>query len=122
MALGHDIGSHTCGHPILSQEQPAEQARQLIGSRRALAAHFDRPVDVLAFPNGRVQDYSAETLRLTGDAGYAYAVTTRTAIASPRTPPHEVPRVLVDAETDVREVVRKGLRVVKRLVPGRARI
>lgn len=119
--LGHDIGSHTCGHPILSREPAAAQAHELIESRRELAQHFGRPVEVLAFPNGRTQDYSAETLRLTGKAGYEFAVTTRTALAGPRTPVHEVPRVLVDAETDLREVLRKAARVVRRVLPRSSR-
>ncbi len=119
--LGHDIGSHTCAHPILSREPAAAQARELTDSRQVLARHFDRPVDVLAFPNGRTVDYSAETLRLTGEAGYAFALTTRTAVAGPWTPAHEVPRVLVDAETDLREVLRKAARVVRRVLPRRSR-
>ncbi len=119
--LGHEIGSHTCGHPILSRESACAQSHELTESRRQLAEHFDRPVDVLAFPNGRTQDYSAETLRLTGEAGYAFAVTTRTALAAPSTPAHEVPRVLVDAETDLREVFRKAARVVRRVLPRRSR-
>lgn len=119
--LGHDIGSHTCGHPILSRETAGAQAHELTDSRRQLARHFDRPVDVLAFPNGRTQDYSAETLRLTGDAGYEFALTTRTALAGASTPVHEVPRVLVDAETDLREVLRRAARVVRRVLPARPR-
>jgi peptidoglycan/xylan/chitin deacetylase (PgdA/CDA1 family) len=116
---GHDIGSHTCGHPILSRETAASQEHELVDSRTALAAHFQRTVDVLAYPNGRAQDYSETTLELTRKAGYAYAVTTRTALAGPGTPAGEVPRVLVDAETDLREVLRSGLRVAKRAVLSR---
>ena len=116
--LGHDIGSHTCSHPIMSREDAATQARELVDSRRDLEVHFQRPVDVLAFPNGRAEDYSAETLRLAREAGYAFAVTTRTAVARRDTAPGEVPRVLVDAETDLRAVVLKGLRVVKRALPA----
>jgi peptidoglycan/xylan/chitin deacetylase (PgdA/CDA1 family) len=114
---GHDIGSHTCGHPILSREDLAVQRRELAGSRQDLTAHFQRPVDVLAFPNGRSQDYTADTVRLAQEAGYAFTVTTRSALAVPGTPPGEVPRVLVDAETDLAEVLRKGARVVKRILP-----
>ena len=121
VGLGHDIGSHTRSHPIMSREDSATQAGQLVGSRHDLEDHFQRPVDVLAYPNGRVKDYSAETLRLTREAGYAFAVTTRTAVAGPATAPHEVPRVLVDAETDLREAIRKGIRVVERALPGRGR-
>jgi peptidoglycan/xylan/chitin deacetylase (PgdA/CDA1 family) len=118
---GHDIGSHTCGHPILSREPAGSQEHELVDSRSALADHFQRPVDVLAYPNGRAQDYSDTTLELTRRAGYAFAVTTRTALAGPRTAPAEMPRVLVDAETDLRSVVRSGLRVAKRLVVSRLR-
>jgi peptidoglycan/xylan/chitin deacetylase (PgdA/CDA1 family) len=114
--LGHDIGSHTCGHPILSRETEADQKRELVASREALEARFGRPVDVLAFPNGRRQDYSDVTLDLVHAAGYEFAVTTRTALAGPRSAPAEIPRVLVDPATDLREVVRGGLRVLRRVV------
>jgi peptidoglycan/xylan/chitin deacetylase (PgdA/CDA1 family) len=120
LGFGHEIGSHTCGHPILSREEPAAQGRELADSREALTAHFERPVDVLAYPNGRSQDYAAETLRLAGEAGYAFAVTTRSALAGRTTPRYEVPRVLVDAETDMRELLRKGLRVLRRALPTRS--
>jgi peptidoglycan/xylan/chitin deacetylase (PgdA/CDA1 family) len=112
--LGHDIGSHTCGHPILSRETPAVQTRELVRSREVLQARFGRPVDVLAFPNGRRQDYSDETLDLVRSAGYQFAVTTRSALAGPRSAPAEIPRVLVDPATDLREVVRGALRVLRR--------
>jgi peptidoglycan/xylan/chitin deacetylase (PgdA/CDA1 family) len=111
---GHDIGSHTCQHPILSREVPTAQNRELVDSRRALEAHFGRPVDLLAYPNGRAEDYSQETLRLTRDAGYAFAVTTRPRLAGPATPPDEVPRLVLTAETDVRQVLSKASRVVRR--------
>ncbi|MBB3083607.1 polysaccharide deacetylase family protein [Geodermatophilus sabuli] len=121
LRLGHEIESHTCAHPILSRETPTAQSHELTNSRRELADHFQRPVDVLAYPNGRAQDYSAETVELAGEAGYAFAVTTRTALAGARSAPLEVPRVLVDAETDLREVLRGAARVAKRVVAGRFR-
>jgi peptidoglycan/xylan/chitin deacetylase (PgdA/CDA1 family) len=119
LRLGHEIESHTCAHPILSRETGPAQSHELTASRRELAEHFQRPVDVLAYPNGRAQDYSETTVRLADEAGYAFAVTTRTALAGPGTAPLEVPRVLVDAETDLREVLRKAARVVARRLPRR---
>lgn len=119
VSYGHDIGSHTCGHPILSREEPTEQSRQLVESREALESHFKRPVDVLAFPNGRSEDYSQVTVGLAHEAGYAFAVTTRSAVAGTSTQPGEVPRLLVDAETNMTEVLRKGVRVIKRALPSR---
>jgi peptidoglycan/xylan/chitin deacetylase (PgdA/CDA1 family) len=111
---GHDIGSHTCRHPILSREGPTAQHGELVDSRRDLEAHFRRPVHLLAYPNGRAEDYSEETLRLTRDAGYAFAVTTRPRLAGPETPPDEVPRLVLTAETDVRQVLSKAGRVLRR--------
>jgi peptidoglycan/xylan/chitin deacetylase (PgdA/CDA1 family) len=118
--LGHDIGSHTCTHPILSQETPAAQRQQLVRSRERLEARFGRPVDVLAFPNGRQQDYSEVTLGLVRDAGYAFAVTTRSALAGPRSAPAEIPRVVVDPNTDLLDVLRSGVRVLRRAAAARS--
>ena len=116
---GHDVASHTCAHPILSRETVAAQATELTDSRRALEAHFDRPVDVLAYPNGRAQDYSPATLDLVREAGYAFAVTTHPALARPESSAIEVPRVLVDAETDLQQLVRRAASVAKRVVARR---
>jgi len=116
---GHEVGSHTCAHPILSREEPAEQARELTDSRQALETHFDRVVDVLAYPNGRTQDYSPVTLDLVREAGYAYAVTTLPALASRESPAIEVPRILVDAETDLQQLVRRAASVARRAVTRR---
>jgi peptidoglycan/xylan/chitin deacetylase (PgdA/CDA1 family) len=116
---GHDIGAHTCGHPILSRESASAQLRELVAPRQELTARLQRPVDVLAYPNGQARDYSRDTLRLASDAGYAFAVTTRPRLAGPATAPLEVPRLVVTPEMDVREVVRKGVRVTRRAVASR---
>lgn len=104
---GHDIGSHTCDHPILSREDPAEQARQLVESRRALEDGFGRTVDLLAYPNGRDPDYSATTVELAEQAGYRYAVTTRAGLVGADAPPLALDRLVVDAETRLRTVLRE---------------
>jgi peptidoglycan/xylan/chitin deacetylase (PgdA/CDA1 family) len=117
LRYGHDIGSHTCGHPILSRETSTTQAHELKAARQELQSRFPRPVDVVAFPNGRAQDYSEITVRLAREAGYAFAVTTRSAWCGAGTPPLEMPRIVIDAETDLPAVLRKGLRVVKRRLP-----
>lgn len=113
---GHDIGAHTCGHPILSREKSDVQLRELVEPRQELSAHFQRPVDGLAYPNGQAADYSDETLRLVSEAGYAFAVTTRRRRVGPATAPLEVPRLVLTPEVDVRQVLGKGVRVARRTV------
>lgn len=114
LAHGHEIGSHTCTHPILSREDPKEQAAELVESRRTLAERFGCSIDVLAFPNGRARDYSADTLRLVHQAGYQFAVTTQPEVASRNTHPHEVPRFLLSPKTDPGSVLRGITRLARR--------
>lgn len=116
LRYGHDIGAHTCGHPILSLEDSSVQLRELVESRQQLTGHLQRPVDILAYPNGQPEDYSKETLRLVSDAGYRFAVTTRRRLAGTATPPLEVPRLVVTPEMDVRWVLVAGFRVARRAV------
>ena len=106
LEAGHDIGSHTCTHPILSREVPTEQGRQLVESRRALEAAFGRTVDLLAYPNGRAVDYSPATLELVAEAGYRYAITTQAGITRRGAAPHAIPRLVVDSGTRVRDALR----------------
>jgi peptidoglycan/xylan/chitin deacetylase (PgdA/CDA1 family) len=118
---GFEVGSHTCSHPLLARESAAVQRRELAGARAELERELQRPVDVLAYPNGRAEDYSETTLRAVADAGYAFGVTTRAGLTSTDTPPHEVRRVLVDAETELRDVLLEGARALKRAVRARGR-
>jgi len=113
LRAGFDIGSHTCGHPILSNETAASQTRELAGSKAELEARLGRCVDLLAFPNGRAVDYDDRTLRAVRDCGYAFALTTRTGLATVDHAPFQVRRVVVGPRTDLRRLVTAGLRTVK---------
>lgn len=93
--LGFTIGSHSMWHAILSRETPQEQAADLAGSKRDLEALLDRPVTLLAYPNGTSADYSAHTIAAAGAAGYTNAVTTRIGLNGGQTPPFELRRFIV---------------------------
>jgi hypothetical protein len=82
---------------------------------------LQQQVDLLAFPNGRAEDYTDTTLGLTREAGYRYALTTRAGLATPDTPPLEIRRVLLGPETDIREVLLEMARALKRGVQRRGR-
>lgn len=107
---GHDIESHTCTHPILGREQAVEQKRQLVESRRSLQQAFDRPIDCLAYPNGRAMDFSATTVELARAAGYRFAVTTQPGMTGSRSTAYTVPRLVVDSETTLRAALRDLVR------------
>jgi len=106
---GVDAQSHTCTHPILSRENTLSQSDELIRSRRELEQSLGHTVDVLAYPNGSRRDYDQETLRLTAEAGYAFALTTRPAWGTPHDPRLEIPRLVLDPAIE-------DLRLLKRTV------
>lgn len=118
IAAGHEIGSHTVSHAILSRETAAGQGVELGEARRALQKELDVPADTLAYPNGASGDYSAETTALAAELGYRCAVTTRAGLASRGGPRYEMRRVIMTPTTDLRSVVdkvwRKGRSLLRR--------
>lgn len=123
LEAGFAVGSHTCGHPVLSRETADEQARELTGSKQELEQRLAVPVDVLAFPNGRAVDYDERTLSAVRAAGYRNALTTRTGWAASEHSPLEVHRVVIGPQTDLRSALRAGARAgrqrVRVLLPQR---
>ncbi|MEZ6233635.1 MAG: polysaccharide deacetylase family protein [Phycisphaerales bacterium] len=70
---GHEIGSHTVTHPILTRLAPDALSRELVDSRATLEAWTGSPVAGFCYPNG---SWSPEVRRACIDAGYAYAAST----------------------------------------------
>jgi peptidoglycan/xylan/chitin deacetylase (PgdA/CDA1 family) len=76
-ANGIEFGAHTVTHPILSQLEDQEEAREEIAvSKTRMEAAIDRPVRHFAYPSGRLQDYSPEISKFVRDAGCETSVTT----------------------------------------------
>lgn len=68
-----EIGSHTLTHCNLRTTPEAVKCHELLASREQLEALTSTPVRSFAYPFGI---YSAEDVRLAGEAGYETAVTT----------------------------------------------
>lgn len=90
---GVRIGAHTVSHPILATLDDAEAAHEISASRTALAEITETPIEVFAYPNGRPDlDYAPRDAETVRDLGFACAVSTRPALATPGDSPHELPR------------------------------
>jgi peptidoglycan/xylan/chitin deacetylase (PgdA/CDA1 family) len=98
---GMRVGSHTCDHVILSNEEPCEQRRNLRESRVALESGLDTDVELLAYPNGSAADFDDVTEQAARDAGYRAALTTIPGPNSSATPPYRVRRFVVGPERGV---------------------
>ncbi|MGB7240683.1 MAG: polysaccharide deacetylase family protein [Sulfitobacter sp.] len=71
---GHEIGSHTITHPVLTHLDDAELAHELRGSRKGLQQGFGQGCISVAYPGG---DVDARVLRAAREAGYDMGFTTR---------------------------------------------
>lgn len=73
---GVRIGAHSMTHPILSRCDPFRAKAELHDSVRRIASEFEHPVLGFCFPNGKVGDFGDRELRLLGEIGVPWAVTT----------------------------------------------
>lgn len=105
---GFTIGSHGMRHSILANETPAAQGASLLEARRRLEDGLGDRIDLLAYPNGRSNDFNGDTIDASQAAGYRAAVTTIPGLNGPRTPPMELRRFVVDAAAGVRELENVG--------------
>ncbi|HYW47147.1 MAG TPA: polysaccharide deacetylase family protein [Bryobacteraceae bacterium] len=70
---GMAFGSHTHNHEILSKLPPARQCEELRQSRQILEREFRCPIDVLSYPDGGRNAFSAETIDALRQNGYRAA-------------------------------------------------
>jgi peptidoglycan/xylan/chitin deacetylase (PgdA/CDA1 family) len=68
-----DLGVHTVNHPYLSALPLKEQRAEILESKRALEEQIGQPVTSFAYPYGTRQSYTAETVGLLKELGFANA-------------------------------------------------
>jgi len=95
---GFDVGAHTRTHPILSCVAPEHLHIEIDACRDHIERALGRPVRHFAYPNGRREDYTAETVAAVARAGYAAAVTTVAGGNTPSTPSLELRRIVARPE------------------------
>jgi peptidoglycan/xylan/chitin deacetylase (PgdA/CDA1 family) len=90
-----DIGAHTVTHSALSALSPGEQRAEIEGSKVAIETAIGQSVRSFAYPYGRRQDYTAETVAFVRDAGYTCACANVHGVANVDTDPFQLPRIHV---------------------------
>jgi peptidoglycan/xylan/chitin deacetylase (PgdA/CDA1 family) len=95
---GFTVASHSLHHAILAEESPSAQERDLTLSRRRLEEELQVPVRLLAYPNGKLPDYSQATVAAARGAGYSHALTTLEGWNQPTTAPFEIRRFVQQPE------------------------
>ena len=122
LAAGHEVGSHSTTHVILSNETEAVQSEELHTARKELEAGLGITVETLAYPNGRYVDFDATTTRIAREVGYKIAVTVEAGLADRRGDPYQLKRLVLTPHDDLRKFVGKAKHRVQveldRRVPG----
>lgn len=111
MERGFEFGSHTLTHCHLDQVDEAAQRDELFGSKSALEAKLDRPVDTFCYPYG---GYNQTTLSLVREAGYRFATTCDKGHNTSETDPVKLNRIVVRHDTSLPIFIYKLWRWYKR--------
>lgn len=76
VSQGFSVGAHTLTHPILSR-LTLDQARwEIWQSQVVIERQIGKAVDLFSYPNGRPEDFNAETTSILQDEGFKAACTT----------------------------------------------
>ena len=94
LQLGHEIGSHSRTHPILTELDDETLAQELAQSRAALQRRFGRGIRAIAYPGGNVDERVARACR---EAGYSLGFTTRSGASAPGSDPLRICRTEVSS-------------------------
>jgi peptidoglycan/xylan/chitin deacetylase (PgdA/CDA1 family) len=92
---GHEIGSHTLWHPILTTMAEDERRHEIEGARKLLRQWTKREVTGFCYPNG---DFDSEVVRQLREAGHSYACTTQPGRNHEGTDPFQLRRIDVTCD------------------------
>lgn len=90
-----EVGAHTVTHPVLSARPGEAQQQEIRLSKRHLEDILGRPVGLFAYPFGARADYTAESVRIVQESGFACACSNFEGWVREGTSAYELPRYLV---------------------------
>ncbi len=99
---GHEIGSHSVSHPVLTDLDDASLQREVDGAHGVLRAHLGTPVAGFCYPNG---DHDERVVRAVARSGHTYACSTQQGIHARGEDRYRIRRVDI-----VRDRVTRGSR------------
>jgi peptidoglycan/xylan/chitin deacetylase (PgdA/CDA1 family) len=89
---GFEIGCHTVNHPMLAQQDPETQRREIFESKAQLETILDRKITVFAYPYGGSTAVGGETVHLVREAGFELAFDAITGLVRDTQEPLLLPR------------------------------
>lgn len=90
-----EVGAHTMTHPLLAVQPIAVQREEIETSKSKLGDLLTKPVRYFSYPFGGRHDYTADTVKLVQEAGYAFACSNFPGTVRWGTHRYEIPRFIV---------------------------
>lgn len=116
------IGSHTVHHPILTRLTATRLREELVESKATIEKETGEPCECIAYPNGRVQDYSVSVTEAAQAAGYRAGFALCGCPCDPRRRPLAIDRISIvrGLTCDALEARMCGLAAMYRRMASRA--
>jgi peptidoglycan/xylan/chitin deacetylase (PgdA/CDA1 family) len=92
---GFDIGAHTQTHVDLGRVYGTAARDEIAGARRDLERHIERPVDLFAYPYGRLENLSESNRALVQAAGFRCCCSCYGGVARGSADPFRLQRIAV---------------------------
>lgn len=90
-----EVGAHTVTHPVLSALSAASQRREIAKSKARLEQILGHSVTSFAYPYGKPQDYTPETVEILRRDGFGCACSTFAGVVRRSSDRFRLPRVYV---------------------------
>lgn len=95
------IGSHTCGHVILTRCSPEIGEKELFLSKRVIENKTGLNCRLFCYPNGGIGDFDYKTKKLLKESGYSCGLTAVDGINDAHSDVFELKRLSVDSREDL---------------------
>lgn len=95
------VGAHSVNHEILSKLGMDAARREISESKKTIEEKTGRKVFYFAYPNGRREDYTSETVEFVRESGYKAAVTTMEGLNEVGCNLFELKRIGVGSDIDM---------------------
>lgn len=93
------FGAHTMNHPVLSYlSQAADMRYEIEASRQVLEQKLGHPIRTFAYPVGKEEHINQTVVDTVKDAGFSWAVTAISGVASPGDQPLLIHRLPTDCQ------------------------
>lgn len=73
---GISFGSHTVSHPVMSSVSASNARSEIVTSKKIIEGYIQKSVTTFAYPYGKRDDFTNETVKILSDEGFECACST----------------------------------------------